>query len=437
MSKNILQDIKPLTSSSRRRTREHVEYNNDGDIPTSKHSTSRRMHIDENVTESLPRKSKKGLFFGIIITGLVIGLVLSLVNYFGGATVTVNPKTYPLVLSDMAVTAYTDPKEGDLAFQVMIVDDEVSTSIEAKDISHVERQAKGTVVIYNEYNSQPQKLKIDTRLETKDGKIYKTDKAVTVPGFTTKGGITTPGQVEVGIYADKIGAEYNGHPTDFTIFGFKGSPKYDKFYAKSKGEISGGQNGDVYTVPSADIAGAMSDLSTKLKTKLYEDAKAQIPVGFVSFENASIYDDDQPIPNVIDSTTKTVPITRKAKLSVVLFNEEKLASYLGKTTISQFQDGKVTIPEIKNFVFSFKDKNDSFLLKDAKTLSFKISGEGTIVYSVDSDKIIESLLGKKKSEFKTIFESFVGIEKAEIKLSPPWRTTFPTNKADARVVISS
>src|SRR6185436_19331087 len=92
---------------------------------------------------------------------------------------------------------------------------------------------------YNNYSTASQNLDIDTRLEGSNGKIYKTKTKIVIPGM--KDGKT--GSVEVKVYASVAGPEYNSAPLDFKIFGFKGTPKYSKFYGRSKGALSGGAKG--------------------------------------------------------------------------------------------------------------------------------------------------------------------------------------------------
>src|SRR3989344_6062534 len=108
---------------------------------------------------------------------------------------------------------------------VAIISGEESKVVQDTKTKDVIEKAKGTVLIYNNFSSVPQRLDIDTRLEGSNGKIYKTVKKIVVPGMRS----SAPGSVEVGIYAAAGGEEYNSGPLDFTIFGFKGTPKYSKF----------------------------------------------------------------------------------------------------------------------------------------------------------------------------------------------------------------
>ena len=79
---------------------------------------------------------------------------------------------------------------------------------------------------------------------------------VTIPGTKVENGKTVPGSKEVDVVADKAGAEYNIGLTDFTIPGFKGSPKFETVFARSKTEMTGGYvgNSQIVTKNAVDIA---------------------------------------------------------------------------------------------------------------------------------------------------------------------------------------
>ena len=62
--------------------------------------------------------------------------------------------------------------------------------------------------------------------------IFRIPKTVTIPGAKLESGELIPGKLEMEVTADNAGEKYNIEPSDFTIPGFKGSPKFEKFYAK-------------------------------------------------------------------------------------------------------------------------------------------------------------------------------------------------------------
>jgi len=85
--------------------------------------------------------------------------------------------------------------------------------------------------------------------------------------------------------------------------------------------------------------------------------------------------------------------------------------------------------------FALKDR-DKIVPTEAKDISFAFSGTPSIVWSIDTGKIIDSLLGKSKKEFRSILAGFPNIDSAEVVLKPFWRTTFPNKASDLTVKTS-
>ena len=69
----------------------------------------------------------------------------------------------------------------------------------------VEVKASGKIMVYNNFSSEPQRLIIRTRFETKEGLIYRIPESIVVPGKTVKMGWETPGSKEIGVFADEPG----------------------------------------------------------------------------------------------------------------------------------------------------------------------------------------------------------------------------------------
>lgn len=153
------------------------------------------------------------------------------------------------------------------SFEEMI---EVSVPIEATGSAPTEKgsdRARGKIVIYNNYGTEPQTLVSTTRFETPDGKIFRLAQGVIVPGMTEISGKKEPGAIEAQVVADQPGAEYNIGPSSFTIPGFKGGPKYEKFSAKSSSAMvgGGGTNTSGKSITVSDIEQARSLAKEKAK----------------------------------------------------------------------------------------------------------------------------------------------------------------------------
>ena len=97
-------------------------------------------------------------------------------------------------------------------------------------------RAFGVVTIFNDTNLS-QRLIRTTRLQSPDGKYYRLTQEVNVLAKTNG----KAGSVDVTVFADKPGAEYNLPPTTFKIPGFLNDPRYNLIYGKSFTPMTGGK----------------------------------------------------------------------------------------------------------------------------------------------------------------------------------------------------
>ena len=189
--------------------------------------------------------SKNGIWIIALIS--VIALFFALSIFFAGATVNVTPKTYQLDM-DSDLVAKKEANAEELPFEIISLNSTESMILQGTNQQNLEKKAKGLVIVYNKFSDKPQKLLINTRILSTSGQIYKTDNAIIIPGYTVKNNEIIPGSIEVSITADAVGQIGNSEMTDFTIPGFKGGPKFDKFFVRSKTSISGGVKGLVYSL---------------------------------------------------------------------------------------------------------------------------------------------------------------------------------------------
>lgn len=439
MNRNILQDIKPLTSTGKRgiitELKSKEEYpslrnNQDSDRPRyTPPPTNSEPKYNEFDQDNTPHSSKKGAWIVTIIA--LIGLFVAVSFVFKGATVSVTPKSQHVSIND-TYSAKSGGSDTDLTFDVVEIKEEVTSDIEATETKEVSRKAVGKVTLFNKTTS-PQALKIDTRLETKDGKIFKTDKALTIPAGKSSSGKITPGQIEVSVTADQPGQEYNIPPADFVIFGFKGSSKANSFSGQSKSAMTGGFKGMEANISEEERAKLKEKLSDELKASLTTKAIAQVPAEFIYYEDGVFFTPaDSLLVAKVDGKVKA---TLSGTLSVILFNEGKLARYLAKENITGYDNSDLTLQGLKAMRFELNNKTQ-ITPKESKDITFDLEGEADFVWSVDVDALRDSLVGKKKREFTSVLSTITAIESAEVSLNPLWVTTFPADKKDISIKLT-
>ena len=109
----------------------------------------------------------------------------------------------------MKITATNEAEEGVIGYEVVKLSKSKNVSVPTTGEEAVEVKASGKIMVYNNFSSEPQRLIIRTRFETKEGLIYRIPESIVVPGKTVKNGVETPGSKEIGVFADEPGDKYN------------------------------------------------------------------------------------------------------------------------------------------------------------------------------------------------------------------------------------
>lgn len=361
----------------------------------------------------------------------LIFFVFSLSYLFGKAEVKVNPKFKDVVLSE-SLSASKDANTDSLPFDLVVISGEESKEVASGEEKDISLKAKGTVVIYNNFGFSSQALDIDTRLEGSNGKIYKTVKRIVVPG---KPSADKPGSIEIGIYATEAGQEYNSLPLDFKIFGFRGTPKYSKFYARSKGDITGGFKGKTKVIPDSLKATVLSELKNNLKAKLLKKVTDQIPSGFILFKDAIFLNIDNSV-DIPLTGNDILEVKIKGTLYGFLFDEKKLTDKIAKNNIENYDGSEMHIPKIRDLNFFLSTELDSSSFKDLKNINFNLKGNAKIVWSVDTDKLAAELLSRSKKDFNQILSAYPNIDSATLTLSPIWKRSIPDKLKDVKVIVN-
>jgi len=419
-----------MPESSRDRSIRNVPVSAGHRRPPHATPTSRREYADENDErgippprrQKLPRRRSRiwWLLGGVAVLCIIIGLILSAV--FEGATVTITPKVVAMS-APQTLTAQPQGSTGVLIYQTITANQTASTTITANGTQRVSRAATGMVTLYNTYSTAPQKLIANTRLETKDGKIYRIRDAVTVPGITKKpDGSSAPGTITVSVNAEKPGAEYNqSSSVQLSIPGFKGDPRYTKFVGQSQGAISGGFVGDEPAVSPADMATAQNELKRQLDTNIRSVTTSQIPEDFVGV-NGSLGVTYTPI-NQSSGSGKTVVLSQGVTATVVMVRANDLAHALAKQAIPGYQDEPIAFSDLSKVTVALSGDSATSV---TGPLSVTIGGNPELVWQFNVEDLRAALLGKNKSQFLEVVKAFEpAVAKGQATIRPFWKATFP------------
>ncbi len=362
------------------------------------------------------RRRKKSIFFIIAAVVVVVvcimgGLLLS--TLFSGASVVIRQRTAEITLP-ITVSALPSAPSGTLAYQIMTVSSTATTSVTAAGTQKVSRQASGVITITNNFSKDTQRLIANTRFEAPDGKIYRIHDSVVVPGMAAG----TPGTASVSIYADSPGDSYNRGATRFTIPGFKGDPRYTKFYAETIG-ISGGFVGNEPAVAPADLTAAKLAMQKKLQDEVRTSFASQVPADSILVENSFqfVFGDVRQTPDsgkvsLSQSITSNVAIVKAADLASE--TAKGVEGYSGESVgFKDISAIRISIPEGK---------------APLGKIDITVTAPFTLVWQYDKAALKQALLGKKKSSFEPIISSFrPALTGADLILRPFWKSNLPSD----------
>lgn len=373
----------------------------------------------DNYNKKVSGKAKK--FFSLL-GAVCFFSILAVVAYLflPKVDIEVYPQTN-IETADLEVVGISDDNFGldgnklSVSSRIVEADSSAVFSFDAtgqKDVS--DQKAHGTVVIYNEYSAASQQLVATTRLLAENGKLFRLVEGVVVPGISEIGGKIEPGKIEAEVVADQSGEEYNIEESKFSIVGFKGSPKYEKIYARSTTKmVGGGGSGEkLSSVSEEDIKLAKQKTEESARGQLMEKIKGKLEEGEVILDTATREDVISSVASpgegmVADSFNYQVDL--KAKVIVVSQKkiDELLAEYFSKKISPEMTIAQNKI-EYGNIDADF-EKN---------SLTARIHAQSLFQAKIDEKKIKEEALGKSISMLKEIVDKNAQIKKMEVNFYP-------------------
>lgn len=328
-----------------------------------------------------------------------------------------------------------DQEKNQLPAQNVEIVSEKSQTYKANSKKNLSEKATGEIVIYNECSTGTQTLVANTRFLSKEGKVFKVEEGVTVPGFTKPEDTVIAGQKRVKVVAEGAGESYNIGATSFTIPKLQElvSWKYSCLYARSDSAMSGGIEKEVTYVSDSDYNTA--------KEALLKLVKAENDQKIVEKQNDSTFvvNDDSDEGQVSTKSSVAVGgvaeefvLTISVKKNVLVVEKSNIDSLLEKNIIKLANSGDAS-PVEDSLSYEVKD----FDKKDDK-VSITVSASEDFVFNVNEDEIKGAVANKNEAEFSEYFNKIDGIESVNINLWPFWVKRVPNdhNKINVTIDIS-
>lgn len=387
-----------------------------------------RMH-QEPVRRSSSRSWGVWIAAGV---SLVVLVGAALLLFFPATTISVEPHTQ-IVPFDAGTSFTALPSQGApsdaIVYTLVNQTYEDSAVVAAGGIERVEEKATGTIIVYNEYSDSPVRLIKNTRFQTDKGLIFRIPASVDVPA--RKG--TTPGSIQVTVFADQAGENYNVPPQEkITLPGLKSTPDmFEKVYAKSTAAFTGGFVGDRPAVAPATLDAARSEVRGRLSQKAQQLAATPTD-GTFAFAN---------LVNIVFETLPAtaepgggVRIHERAVVSLPVFPIGPFSQSIARAVSANAEGQTVNLrfsPDIAASASSTLAQGEL----GQKPLIFSLTGSAQLIWNVDAGGLSKALAGRDESAFQAIIQGFSSIDGARARITPFWRKSFPSDATKIEIQV--
>jgi len=369
------------------------------------------------------------LLFGILI-------VIFLVFYFltNADLVIITQKasweTQSPVLASKVISE-NDDSNFKVPAQYMKLSRQINENFATTGIKDVSVKSSGKIKIYNAYSSSAQNLVANTRFLSPDGKTFKITKAVTVPGAKIENGSIIPSYIEVAVVADQPGEKYNISPCKFTIPGFKGSAKYDKFYGESESAMSGGYIGEAKVASQADLDNGRSKLIDLAKISLEEELMSKLPEGFKVLDDAKAFTIEKEEYSVkAGDKAESFQISLNASLKVLVFKESDIKDLFTKA--AQAKQTELLDKELYSANFEYGVPRVDF---EKGLLSFPVDVKLVFRDRIKTDSFKDNLTGMSIDKLGDYLRKVEGIKDVSCSVAPRFIHFLPIKSSNIHITL--
>ena len=375
------------------------------------------------------------VWWSIIMGGGGILFVLVLLStVFVRMTVAVKPRIEELAIAGIEVSLEASEtaagRGGErLPAELLTFSRTATEEFEATGAGSGSGRSRGMVKIYNNFSAEPQKLIAHTRLATEGGAVYRLLNAVTVPGAKTVKRVLVPQSAEAEAIAENPGESGNiSGEIKLSIPGFKGTPRYEKFYAVAPAGFSGGWKGQARVVSKDDRAHGEEAVTKRVFGELGEEMARKLPPDFTLLEGLrEIQIADVKAP-AVNTRFDRFSVRADAVGKAIVFRARDLIALLEKNLIPS-EDATIVR---ETFAPQFRIASVDFSKGTARLIL-----DGTVrTRSIVSEKdLIELAKGKNEAALIEALRARTDLATFQLKFFPPWNSKAPSREDKIRVVV--
>lgn len=401
-------------------------------MPTSAESNRRETR---KVTHSAHKRGIGAGWWILAIVLLISASVISLPIVFSDTTINIKPVVTKAIFTDAVFNAFkaSDDTGGEsmsdiLQYSVVEWDATKTESLEPTGREVVKEKASGIITVYNAHTTSRQRLIKNTRFETADGHVYRVRESIMVPGKTG----STPGTLDVRVYADDAGEGYNTESGNLTLPGLKSlKDMYTNIYAKVKTPITGGFDGERAVVSEEGKALASKRLQGEIRATIAEEVQSRIPEDARYFESGVTITFADTSEGEVDGK---VVVSESASISVIVFNKKDFAMAMAQGVAGNPNKGYPIVQDMSTLTAVIDTANTTDTV-DGESIKLVVNGNADFIWNFDMDDLTRDLAGRDREALQTVLAGYPTIKTAEAIIRPFWRSTFPKNAHDFTIKI--
>ncbi len=416
MSKKIFDIIPP----------EKIEKDKKPAVKTFREKISEQEAVEEikkkaKVIAAGEKIEKKGSKVGWVIVPLFLVSLIFLASQVSKAEIEIWPKT-ELITLETKLTIDVNTDEIDLSYKIIpayVFEAQKTLYEEFDSTGKILKKAEGTIRLYNEYSTKSETWLKGTRFVSSEGKLFKSKDRIIVPGAELKDGKLIPRYVDVDVIAAEAGEDYNIEPTHFSIYVFRGTPRYTKFYGESLKSMTGG--GDSFQVTEQDLELAEQALVKKAKSASENDLKSKTPEGQIFLEDILETEVLEKFSlTKAGDEAKKFSFKVKTKSKTLLFEKKDIENYVRQLVSLQRSSSELLHKE--SLKIHYTPQTIDFNAGKA-VLDLNISVE---VYSdISLNMLKRELMGKSLAGTKVFLENQPEIKEVKVEFWPFWVKNVP------------
>ncbi|MBI3630861.1 MAG: hypothetical protein HY221_00805 [Candidatus Sungbacteria bacterium] len=376
--------------------------------------------------------------WGAAAGAALVGIFLIVISTAGARlTLTIKPRVEDIAIQNVAIAFDTASSKLNLDAKRIPAERLVFTQTLRKEFDatgeeNIATRATARVKIYNQFSSAPQVLVKNTRFLTDTAVLYRLAQSVTIPGARIIQGKINAEAAEVQLIADVPGEQANhAGEVKLRIPGFKGTPKYEGFFAVAPDGFSGGALGRMRVVSASDIGRAEVAVTKELYDTLEREMAVRIPSGLVFRDGLREIQMTK-----VDAPRASTPgehfaVVASATARVLAFRESDIIELLKNLilkddTSHSFVDG--------SWRFQYQVQNIDF---DAGRAAVALNGTIREVSVIRPDELSSLVAGKKGGSLDEALKTRQDVSGFSASFFPPWRRSAPGNPSGIKVIVQA